>query len=110
MSEIILLRHEPELKFSLKKEGFELLDISEPKNNGNYYFSQIKNVELNKEKTNWIITLVSHIVELVAGTGGGDGYRKEANLKLEMNDRTVEIGLSGAYYNLAEVIVERIKP
>ncbi len=103
------LQSKPELKFILNKEGFELFDISDQKNNGIYLFSRIKNVELNKKKMNWVITVLSYIVEIIANIGGGHESKEEANLILEMTDRIVKISLRDAYFNRAEKLVELIK-
>jgi len=106
MTETVKLRNKPELKITLNNDGFEIIDASEPKNNGIYSFNKIKKVELNKARTNWLISILSHLVEFITGIGGGRKFKNKANLKLEMDNQTLKISLSNADLKKAERVVE----
>ena len=88
MTETVELRNNPELKIILNTEGFEIVDVSEPKNNGKYSFGQIKSVELNAERTDWFISVFSRIVDLIAGSAVGGNFKNKANLNLKMLNRS----------------------
>ena len=45
MTETIELRNKPELKIILNTHEFEVIDASEPKNNGTYSYAEIKSVK-----------------------------------------------------------------
>ncbi len=108
MTETVALRNKPELKIILNTDGFEIVDVSEPQNNGTYTYGQIESVALNAERTDWFISALSFIVGLFAGSAGGGNFKNKANLQLEMVDRTLKIWLTDADFEKAERIVELI--
>ena len=94
MAEIVELRNKPELKIILSTDGFEIIDISEPKNTGEYTFEEIKNVELTAERTDKLITTLSWILAFFTGGGTtGENYKNRANLKLGMVNQNLKIWL-----------------
>jgi len=106
MRETVELRSKPELKIILDADGFEIVDVSGPKNNGTYSFGQIRNVELNRQQTNWFISIFSWIVDLFAGSAVGGNFKSQANLKLKMVNRTIKIWLTDVDLKGAERIAE----
>ena len=95
MSETIVLRKNPELKIILNPDNFEIMDVSESKNNGIYSFGKLKNVNLIFEKTNWLISILSIIVDLITGSGIGGKFKNKAYLNLEMRNMNLKIVLIG---------------
>ncbi|GGE02121.1 hypothetical protein [Planktosalinus lacus] len=114
MNEILELRNKPELKIILNTDEFEIVDASQPKNNGIYSFSEIKSVELNSERTDWFISTLSQITDfLMGGTGNGGNFKNKANLKLRLTDRNLKIWLNDANLRKAErvkVLINSKKP
>ncbi len=108
MTETIALRNKPELKIILNTDEFEIVDVSEPQNNGTYTFIQIKSAALHAERTDWFISALSWIVDLVAGSAVGGNFKNKANLQLVMVNRTLKIWLTDADFEKAERIVELI--
>tara|TARA_R110000737_G_C14152427_1_gene407934 strand:+ start:103 stop:468 length:366 start_codon:yes stop_codon:yes gene_type:complete len=105
MAEIVELRNKPELKIILSTDGFEIIDISEPKNTGEYTFEEIKNVELTAERTDKLITTLSWILAFFTGGGTtGENYKNRANLKLGMVNQNLKIWLVDADFQKAERI------
>ncbi|WP_298425208.1 hypothetical protein [uncultured Kordia sp.] len=102
----IELRNKPELKIILNNDEFEIVDASEPKNSGIYSFRKLKNTELNAERTNWLISTLSIIVDLLIGSGVGGKFKKKANLILEMENRNLKIWLIDADFEKAKKITE----
>jgi hypothetical protein len=113
MTETVELRKKPELKIVLNKNEFEIIDASEPKNNGIYSFGELKNAELNAERTNWLISVLSVIVDFLTGSGNGGKFKTKSNLKLEMENRELKIWLIDADFVKAErltVLINSKKP
>lgn len=108
MTETVELRNKPELKIILNNDEFEIVDASELKNNGIYAFGKLKNVELNAERTNWLISTLSIIVDLFAGSAVGGKFKKKANLNLEMENRNLKIWLIDADFEKAKRVTELI--
>ena len=112
MAEIVELRNKPELKIILSADGFEIIDVSEPTNTGQYSFGEIKNVELTAERTDKLISTLSWILDFFIGGGSIAGnYKNKANLKLEMVNRNLKIWLVDADFQkaqrIAQILTER---
>lgn len=108
MAETVELRIKPELKIILSMDEFEIIDVSEPKNNGVYTYESIKSVKLNSEQTNWLISIFSVIVESLTGTGSGGKFKTKPNLNLELEDRNLKIWLNAANFEKAGKVTELI--
>ncbi len=107
MTETVELRKKPELRIILDADRFEIVDISEPKNSGTFPFQQIKSVELNGQQTNWFISILSWILELFSGNAiVGGNFESQANLKLEMVDRSLKIWLTSVDFEKAKRVAE----
>lgn len=106
MIETVELRNKPELKFILNTDEFDIVDSSEPKNNGTYSYAEIKSAELNAERTNWLISTLSIIVDFLTGNGNGGKFKTKANLILKTETRNLKIWLNDADYGKAEKITE----
>ena len=100
------LRNKPELKIILNREEFEVLDVSEPKNSGTYPFRQLKKVNLNAAKTNWLFSAFTMIVDFFVGSGVGGKFKSKANLELEMENRNLKIWLIEADFEKAKKATE----
>ena len=108
MTETVELRNKPELKFILNTDEFDIVDASETKNNGTYSYAEIKNAELHSERTNWLISILSVIVDFLTGSGNGGKFKTKANLTLETEKRNLKIWLNDADYAKAEKITALI--
>ena len=108
MTEIFEVRCKPELKISLNNDGIEIVDGYEPKNNGVYSFEQIKSVELNAERTNWFISILSWIVDLLAGSAVGGNFKNKASLNIKLADQDLKILLINAAIKKVERISESL--
>ncbi|GFZ77835.1 hypothetical protein GCM10011531_04110 [Aquaticitalea lipolytica] len=109
MTEIVVLRNKPELRIILNNDEFEIVDASEPKNNGIYSFGELKNVELNAERTNWLISILSVITDFITGIGNGARFKDKSNLNIEMENRNLKLWLINADFGKAEKLTELIK-
>ncbi len=108
MTETIELRNKPELKFILNADEFDILDASDPKNSGTYSYSEIKSTELNEERTNWLLSTLSIIVDLITGGYGSGKLKERANLKLEMKNLNLKVWLIDADFEKAKRVTELI--
>jgi len=108
MTETVELRSKPKLKIILNEDEFEIVDASEPKNSGIYSFGELKNAELNAERTNWFISILSVIVDFLTGSGNGGKFKTKSNLKLEMEKQNLKICLIDADFVKAKGLTELI--
>ncbi|MEF3080581.1 hypothetical protein [Winogradskyella poriferorum] len=108
MTETVELRNKPELKFILNTDEFNVIDASEPENNGTYSYTEIKSAELNSERTNWLISILSVIIDFLTGSGNGGKFKTKANLTLKTEKRNLKIWLNDADYGKAKKITELI--
>ena len=109
MTENVELRNKPELKFVLNMDEFDIIDASDPKNNETYSYAEIKSAELNSERTNWLISILSIIVDFLSGSGNGGKFKTKANLILKTDNRNLKIWLNDADYGKSENLTELIK-
>jgi hypothetical protein len=113
MPEKITLRNTPELKFSLDTDEFNIVDVSEPKNSGTYSYSEIKDVELNKEQSNWIYSISTYLAEfflsfLGVDLAAGGNYKDKANLTIKLSNRNLKIWLINAKFTEAQKLTKLI--
>lgn len=106
MKETVELRNKPKLKIILNQNQFEIIDASEPKNSGIYSFVDIKKVKLNAEKTNWLFSTFTIIVDLFTGISGGGKFKDKANLEVEMAHQNLKIWLIDANFEKAKKVIE----
>ena len=106
MKETLELRNKPELKIILNKDEFEVVDISESKNSGIYAFTDLKNVELNAEKTNWLFSAFTLIVDLFTGSAFSKKFKSKAHMDVEMANRSLKIWLMDADFEKAKIVTE----
>ena len=102
----IKLRHKPELKFILNEKEFEIVDVYEQENSGIYSFVELKNAELNAERTNWLITFLSIIVGFFIGGGTSKRFKEKANLNIEIENRNLKIWLINADFEAAKLVTK----
>lgn len=108
MTETVELRNKPELKINLNSDGFEIVDVSDPKNTGKYLFEDLKNVKLNPERTDWLVSIFSLIVGVFTSSAIEGNFKNKANLKLEMVNQNLKIWLVDADFQKAERIVHKL--
>ncbi|MGS0527725.1 hypothetical protein ACU8V7_23600 [Zobellia nedashkovskayae] len=108
MIETIELRNKPELKIILNADEFEVIDAAKPRNNGKYLFRKIRNVELSKERTDWLVSSIAFLASIFTH-GNLETYKNRANLTLETDSQTLKIWLGNADYEKAQSVMRLIK-
>ncbi|GAL00832.1 hypothetical protein JCM19314_58 [Nonlabens ulvanivorans] len=106
MSEIFELRHQPELKFIIGEDSFQIIDGYDVGNNGEYPFEIFKNALLNDDRTNWWISIASVVVDLFSGSAVGGKFKDKANLVLETENQKIAIYLMDADFEKAKQVTE----
>ncbi|MBU2946231.1 hypothetical protein [Zobellia uliginosa] len=109
MKETVELRNKPELKIILNSENFEVIDAAKPRNNGTYVFRHIKKLELNEERTDWFISVMTFIVGLFVGGHATGTYKNRANLKIETDNQKLQIWLDNVDFSKAQKVMRLIK-
>lgn len=105
MTETIELRIKPELKIVLNARSFEIVDVYDSQNSGIYSYGELKNVKINKKRTNWLITSLFSILTLFTGFVLGK-YRNQANLIFEMKNRSLKIRLFDTDFEKIKRVIE----
>jgi hypothetical protein len=106
MIKTIELRQQPNLKFLFSKDDFKIIDTSEPKNNGVYKFTQLTEVTLKKEKTDWWITSLSWLLDIFSGSTVAGNFKNKAHLTLKMKNQILKIWLIDADLKKAQEVVD----
>lgn len=65
------MRLKPKLEVILNESDFEVIDSDDIQNEGIYSYHSIESVELNKEKINWLVTILNIIFGLLIESGFG---------------------------------------
>ena len=115
-SEKIILRKKPTLEFILNKKYFEIINNQNNTDNGIYFYEWTKSVNFQKEKTNWIFTIFSYIIEFFlaififdGAADGGKKYRKKGNLLIYYKDKNIEIKLNDCNLKNAEYLTKELE-
>ena len=108
MKETLELRNKPELKIILNMDEFEVMDISESQNSGIYSFADLKNVELNEEKTNWLFSAFTLIIDLITSSNFSKKYKTKANMEVEMKNQKLKIWLMDADFKKAKIVTDML--
>ena len=108
MTETITLRDKPALQFMFQADHLEIVDRSDPKNNGTYPFNDIKNAKVDAEGTDWFVSLLSFIATLFMGGALWGKYKNKAHLTLTTDEGTVKIWLIDADLQQAKKVAALI--
>ena len=91
MPETFTLRFKPKLEFSLNEFDFEIIDLSDKQNEGNYAYNHLQSVDYIKEKVNWFVTAGSFIFGLIMESGSSNRYKDRAHLKIVHQKQIIKI-------------------
>nr|WP_293304347.1 hypothetical protein [Allomuricauda sp.] len=89
----IVLKKSPPLEFLFNEKSFQVTNGADSDTQGIYQYDDLKSIEYDKEKTNWLLTVLSYIVELVAGVGGGSTYKSKKRLTINLSDKKIMLDL-----------------
>jgi hypothetical protein len=93
----MLLRKTPQLSIDIKKETIEIVDLSEMKNCGVFEKNKIAKVQIEKDKINWLGSILSFITLFLDPSGvGGNSIKKNPSLKIELDNKIITLDISGA--------------
>ncbi|GAK95027.1 hypothetical protein JCM19298_803 [Nonlabens ulvanivorans] len=106
MNEIFELRHQPELKFIIGEDSFQIIDGYDVENNGKYSHDILKSAVLKDDTTNWWISIASIFVDLFSGSAVGGKFKDKANLVLETENQKIAIYLRDADLEKAKQVTD----
>ena len=93
----MLLRKAPQLSIDINRETFEITDLSELKNCGVFERNKITRVQIEKDKTDWLGSILSFITLFLDHSGNtGNTIKKNPSLKIEVDNKIISIDISGA--------------
>ena len=110
-NETVVLRDSPNLKIVLSENQFEITNEANKSTSGIHFYSLTDSIELKKERTNWLITILSYIVDLLTGSAASSGGRfKEKNrMVLFYKGKRKEISLVNCDIEQAGQLIKNIK-
>ena len=109
-TETVILRDNPKFKIVVSTNQFEITDKAHPNTSITYSYDLTDKIELNKERTNWLLTVLSYVVEFFTGTaiGAGGLYKEKNKLGIIYNGQSKEILLTNCDINKAIEAIEKI--
>ena len=108
-SESIFLRNQPKLQFIFNEKSFEIINDANKNDNGNYSYELLNSVELKKERTNWLISILSILIDFFTASGNGDFYREKKQLDIKHKKKHLTIVLRESDLIQAELITQKLK-
>ncbi len=108
-SEAIILRNQPTLKFLFNENNFEIINNADKNDNGIYSYESLDSVELKKERTNWLISILSIFIEFFTTSGFGSFYKEKNQLDIKHKKKHLRIILSESDLTQAELITQKLK-
>lgn len=107
--ESIILKDKPRIEFFFRKNDFEILNEREGNHNGVFTYELLNSVGIKQEKTNWLVTILSFIVEMIFSTNSQGVYKKKSLLELNYKNEKIDLDLEGCNSDKAELITNKLK-
>ncbi|OEY71914.1 hypothetical protein [Salegentibacter salarius] len=104
--ETVELRNKPELKITINQNGFQILDSADPVNNGHYSFFKLNHVEFHPAQTDWLVSIVSVVVDLITGGGNSGKFKNKPNLQFKVASQSFKVYLIDADLDKAKAITD----
>lgn len=104
--ETVELRTKPELKITINQNGFKILDSADPVNNTEYSFLKLNKVEFHPRQTDWLVSILSVVVDLITGGGNSGKFKNKPNLKFKLDNKTFKLYLVDADLEKAKAITD----
>ena len=108
-NESIVLRNQPTLKFLFNESNFEIINNADKNDNGIYSYDLLNSVELKKERTNWLISILSVLIDFFTASGNGDIYKEKHQLDIKHKKKHLKIILRESDLDKAKLITQRLK-
>ncbi len=108
MNNSIQLRLKPKLEVILKETHFEVIDSSDPKNEGKFLYSSVESIEYQKEKINWLVSIASYIFGIFIENGLGNNYKDKAYLKINLENKILKIWLTNSEMDNVELLKTKL--
>ena len=107
-TESFLLRENPIFEIKINDNHFEIKNDEDINDNAIYEYQNINSFNLQKRHINWLITLLSYIVDFI-GFGVGNTYEEKNLLKFHYKKNQIRILLSKCDIKNAELASQIIK-
>lgn len=105
----MLLRKTPQLSINIKNEAFEIVDLSELKNCGVFEKNKITKVQIEQDKIDWLGSILSFIAMFLGPSGaGGHSIKKNPTLKIEIDNKIINLDISGANMNAVKKVAAEL--
>lgn len=105
----MLLRKNPQLSINIKDETFEIVDLSELKNCGEFEKNKITKIQIEKDKMDWLGSILSFIAMFLDSSGvGGNSIKKNPSLKIEIDNKIINLDISGANMNAVKKVAAEL--
>lgn len=82
------LRNQPTLNFRFNENNFEIINNADKNHNGIYLYELLDSVELKKERTNWLISILSIVIDFFTASGNGYFFKEKSQLDIKHKKST----------------------
>ena len=107
-TELIVLRNQPKLQFIFNEKNFEIINDADKNENGKYSYELMNSIKLKKKRINWLISILSMVVDFFMASGNGGFYKEKNQLEIKHKKKHLRIILQESDLTKAELIVQKL--
>ncbi|GLU42575.1 hypothetical protein Musp01_01990 [Muricauda sp. NBRC 101325] len=104
-----LLREKPKFEIILSTDSVKIIDKSISQSNESFLLDKLEKFEIKEKRTNWLITILSFVLELFMSTSPGK-YSENPQLHIKYIGKSFKYYLNDCNFQLLTEIEEIIKP
>lgn len=103
------LRIHPKFEIELLDDSIKIMDSSESESNSFFALEKIETFEIKQKRTNWLITILSFVLEIFSSISTSDKYSEGSQLHLVYEGESFKYYLNDCDLNLMSKIENHIK-
>lgn len=107
--EKIILKKSPPLEFLFNEKSFQIINGADSESEGLYEYANFKSISFDKERTNWLFTILSYLLEFVLGVGGGSAYKHKKRLTIKQTDKETKVDLLDCEQKTIDQLITRLQ-
>ncbi|MEL6916603.1 MAG: hypothetical protein AAFO99_02620 [Bacteroidota bacterium] len=107
-SEKITLKKSPPLEFIFNEDSFQIINEADPDSEGIYQYGKVRLARFKKEKTNWVVTILSFLGDLFFSVGHTDIYKERKRLTIKHDKKSIELNLLDCEQSTIDILIAKI--
>nr|WP_297785218.1 hypothetical protein [uncultured Allomuricauda sp.] len=104
-----ILREKPKFEIELSTDSIKIIDGSLSQSSLTYKFDELDKFEIREKRTNWLITILSFVLEMLSSISTSGKYSESSQLHLGYMEQTHKYYLNDCNLNLLGEIENNIK-